>query len=209
MDGQSSAKIGATTMIALTFSRFAGIGVAAVWVCGLVMSAAAGAILPSDASYFWLGALGVLVGLLLIPIARAWVRDPVLRVTGVGIAIAMAATGTLLAAGSIGLLGQRAPAWLITAAGAPLLALFAWIAITTCCGLHRDDFSPTVLAFGVLNALALPIGIVSWIDPYTHTNDTLTVDSLMALVVLVAVPGWMIAMTVRVWRHERTEARGA
>lgn len=195
-------------MTAIRLSRFAGIGVAAAWVCGLLLSAAAGAILPSDASYFWLGTVGAVVGLLLTPIARAWVRDQTLQVTGVCIAIAMAATGTLLAAGSIGLLGQHAPEWLVPAAGAPLLALFAWIAIATYRGIHRVDLSPTVFAFGVLNALALPIGIVSWIDPYTHTNATVLVDRLMALIVLVAVPGWMIAMTIRLWHNERPAATG-
>ena len=195
-------------MRAADLARYTGILAAACWLFGLLLAAGASAILPTDASYFWLGVAEATVGALLIPIARTTPRDVALQVIGLAVASAMAIAGTALALGAAGLLGDRAPSWLLSSAGAPLLALFVWIAATSYRGRHPQDLGSAACAFGGLNAVAVPIGILGWIDPYTHTNATAGIDALMAMVVLAAVPGWTIAVSLHFWREARLPAQG-
>jgi hypothetical protein len=174
--------------------------VAFVWVLGLVFAAGASAIVPTDASYFWQGAAGAAVGLLLIPIVRASARHRLLQFLGSAVAVALVLTGTILVLGASRLLGEHAPRWIVPTATAPFIALFAWIAITSYDSRGRAGLGAAVLAFGVLNALAVPIGILIWIDPYTHTNANAPIDFLIELVVLSAAPGWMVAVSLHFWR---------
>ena len=100
---------------------------------------------------------------------------------GLLIAFVMAATGTLLALGASGGLGASSP-WIVPTASAPFLGLVAWVAVTSLRGWRTRELGPAFLVLGVLNAAALPVGIVGWLSPYTHTKATAGIDFAMALV---------------------------
>lgn len=184
-------------------AAMAGFAGAFLWVVGLFLSAEAGLVLPSDAEYFWVGIVGGGLGLLLIPIAVVAAEDRSVRALGVALSVATAASGIALALGATGGLGKTAPGWIVPASGASSLAVLAWMSVVSYRGRHTDHLGRTVFSAGVLTAAALPIGIVVWVSPYTHTNGTEAIDAVMGLVVFASVPFWLVCVSVRLWTRHR------
>ena len=171
-----------------------------VWMIGLFFSAEAAAFLATASGDFWQGVVGLALGLLIVPVVVSTARDRTLQLAGLLIAVGMAVTGTMLLLDALGFLGQDASLWIVPAAGAPFIGLFAWIAATSYRGRRPRDLGSAVFALGLLNLAAVPIAIVGWWSPYTHTNATLLIDGLFALVILVSIPGWLIAVSIHLWR---------
>jgi hypothetical protein len=180
----------------------AGFAGAFVWVAGFLLSAEAGAVLPSDASYFWLGAVGGALGLLLVPIAVASAEDRALRVAGLAISLATSASGAALMLGAAGNLGERAPAWIVPASAASLVTLLAWMSVTSFRGRAPRSLGKGVFSAGLLIAAALVSGLAVWVFPYTHTNSTVAIDGLVALLFTACVPLWLVTVGIRLWRRQ-------
>jgi hypothetical protein len=179
----------------------AGFAGAFVWVVGLFFSAEAGAVLPSDASNFWLGAVGAALGVLLVPIALVLAEDRALTVAGIASCLATSASGAALMLGAAGSLGETAPSWNIPALTASLVTLLAWMSVTSYRGRDPRLLGKAVFAAGLIIAAALIGGLAVVAFPYTHTNGTVAVDALVGLLFVACVPLWLSAVSVRLWRH--------
>jgi hypothetical protein len=177
----------------------AGFAGAFVWVVGLLLSAEAGAVLPSDASFFWEGALGGALGLLLVPVAAASAEGRALRVGGLAISLATSATGVALMLGASGNLGETAPGWIVPASEACLVTLLAWMALTSYRGRDSRSLGKAVFSAGLLIGGTLLIGLVVLVFPYTHTNSTVPIDGLIALLFIACVPVWLVTVGIRLW----------
>ncbi len=177
---------------------------ALVWVAGLLLSAEAGAVLPSDASYFWQGAVGGALGLLLVPIALVSAKDRALSVGGIAISLATSATGVALMLGAAGNLGDSAPGWILPASEVCLVVLLAWMSLTSCRGRDSRSLGKAVFSAGLLIAGALVVGGLVLAVPYTHTNGTVAIDGLIALLFIACVPLWFVTVGLRLWRDAST-----
>jgi hypothetical protein len=177
----------------------AGFAGAFVWVIGLLLSAEAGVVLASDSSYFWEGALGGALGLLLVPVAVASAKGRALRVGGVAISLATSATGVALMLGAVGTLGEIPPGWIVPASEACLVTLLAWMALTSYRGRDSRSLGKAVFSAGLLIGGALLIGLAVLVFPYTHTNSTAAIDGLIALLVIACVPVWLVTVGIRLW----------
>jgi hypothetical protein len=180
-----------------------------VWMLGVFFSAEAAAFFATAAGYFWQGVVVGALGLVIIPVVVSTARDRSLQLVGLLIAAGMAVTGTLLLLDALGFLGQNPPLWIVNASDAPFVALYAWIAATSCRGRRSHDLGSTVFALGLLNAVAVPAFIVVALSPYTHTDATLLVDALLALVVLASLPAWFIAVSIHLWRAGNSRSLAA
>jgi hypothetical protein len=119
--------------------------------------------------------------------------------------VALSSTGVALILGATGALGRHAPEWIVPASVGPYVALLLWIVVSSVLGWRR--LGPVVFATGMLNAAAFALALVVTLFPYTHTNDTVGMDSLVALLVLASVPAWLVAVAVRLWKtRPKTES---
>ena len=187
--------------IARRAAPFANCAGALVWVVGLfLVEFTGGGILPSDVEYFWIGAVGSALGILLIPVAL--VASPKLLVQGTGliICVAMVITGVLLILGATGILGVPAPAWIRTWSAPPFVALFVWILFASLLERRRSQLGPVVAWLAVVNGAVLLVLVGISLHPYTHTNETELVDGLLTLFLFFSLPAWLMAVAIRLWR---------
>ena len=190
--------------IARRTAPFASCAGSLVWVVGLWLVAVVGGILPSDAEYFWVGAVGLALGMLLIPVALVASSNLFVQGTGLIICVAMAVTGMLLILAATGSLGTRAPAWITTAPALPFVALFVWILVASFLARERAQLGPVVFGLAVLNSAVVLVLVGISLHPYTHTNETDLFDGLVALLTLLSLPSWLVAVAVRLWRPRST-----
>ena len=172
-----------------------------MWVIGLFFVAEAGAVLPSDASSFWWGAVGAALGALLVPIALVSSEDRALRIAGVASCIATSASVAALMLGAAGSLGETAPGWIIPASTESLVTLLAWMSVTSYRGRGPRLLGKVVFAAGLIIAAEVIGGLAVLAFPYTHTDGTFVVDALIGLLFITGVPLWLSAVSVRLWRH--------
>ena len=193
---EPSANVAGIARWTATFASCAG---ALVWVVGLSLIAITG-VLPSDASYFLMGTVGFALGTLLVPNALVASSNLFVRGTGLIISVAMAVTGVALMLAATGNLSVRAPAWITTASELPFVALFVWMLFTSFLERERSQLGPVVLWIAVFNSAFLLVVVGISLRPYTHTNETGLIDSLLALFTMASLPSWLIAVVIRLWR---------
>jgi len=102
-------------------ARVSSAAAAIVWLVGLPMVGLAG-VIPSDAEYFTMGIVAAALGLVTAPLVVAYAHpalrslSPIVPVIGLTGCAGLLMIGALLMAGSTGLLGERAPTWVLPAA---------------------------------------------------------------------------------------------
>jgi hypothetical protein len=171
---------------------------ALVWTVGL-FSAAQASVVPSNNAPFWFGIVDGALGIFLVPIVLTLASGRAERLAGLLVAAGMAITGTMVVLAAGGSFGSDAPPWVATAALVALLTLFAYIGVTSCRRRERRERGRVVFALGLLNFAAIPACIFASWSPYTHTNATLGLDGFIALFVVVPLPAWLIAVSLRLY----------
>ncbi len=112
-------------------ARITGVIAAIIWFIGAPLVALAGVPFPSDAQYFVEGAIGVLLGLALVPVMLAIGNQipsrtkTFVRVSGLVVCLALIVSGVGLILAVQGLLGERAPRLIPDSAIVVFVALFA------------------------------------------------------------------------------------
>lgn len=180
-----------------------------VWLLGLPLTVLAAPVPGSDLPFALMGAIGVLLGLTLMPgVVAQFARVPRasnagLWGVGIGVCGIEACTAALLSLAVTGTFGQRAPRWIEAASDLALLALLLWILLTSVTtrdpsGLGRATFW---LGSAVgLSALALT-AVVTTTSTLNVVFTNATIVPLLAIGVLLwlSPTAWFLVLAVRVW----------
>jgi hypothetical protein len=193
----------------VSVARFTSIAAAVVWVLGLPFTLISAAPFSSDATYFIFGLLIALLGIASTPIALAYPvpsgtpRTRLVRVLGAIACLALVLTGTLLAGGSAGLLGDTAPTWITGAAVIGLLGFFVWILLANL-STRRSAMGRWVFWLGIAASASIlvPTSIVAVVTfvlgpSLTFTNATIPLAIGSDLTIWLFLPAWLVALAVR------------
>lgn len=195
-------------------ARVSGVLGALVWFVGAPLVALAGTI-PSDAEYFWMGAVGAILGLALAPVIMAISGTSptgtraIVRASGFAVCAALAVSGSLMILAADGRLGNRAPSWVPGSADIVLVALFAWIGLASFALRGPSAIDRAVFWLGILTAASFLIPILASILLTSITGTfVFSLPFFIAdLVMWVALPVWLTAIVVRLWPESAAHKR--
>jgi hypothetical protein len=199
-------------MTLVKVARFTSVLGAIVWLLGLPLIGVSAALFFSDGSFYLVGALSVLLGLVAAPIALAHPAESggpsVVIARGLGLVAsgALVVTGALLVAGSTGRLGNTAPGWIPGAAAIGLIGFFVWVLVASLSTRHSTTLGQGVFWLGILAGASVLVPtlisvLLFFFDPgYISTNSTIPFDLLLALLTWLSLPIWLIALAVRLQR---------
>jgi hypothetical protein len=190
-------------MSSVTIARLASLVGAAVWFLGLPIVAMSGVLFVSDATYLWIGIVVTVLGVVIAPVVFAYPSGSPLKsarvVIGLGVltCAGLVVSGALLVGGSVGLLGDKAPSWIPNASPIALTGLFVWILLASYSSrrsaiLGRAPFWLGMLASGSWLLAALDSVVIS-----VHTNATIPIDMISALLAWLCLPAWLVALAMR------------
>jgi hypothetical protein len=178
---------------------------AITWLIGLPLVGMASAI-PSDAEFFLIGLIGTVLGCSLVPVTlgpgfnssnHKWL---ILGWTGAALSGVLAAASALLILGARGDLGARAPEWIADLAEFALIALFGWIVVASALS-RRSPLGQSAYLLGVVSGGAflalLLLSAASAIPGFIITNAIAAVDLVLALLVWLTLPAWLLVVA---WR---------
>jgi hypothetical protein len=190
-------------------ARFSSIVGAAVWVLGLPVVVVYSIPFSNDATYFAFGLVIAFLGLattptvLAYPASSSWMDTSIVRGLGVVACVALVVTGALLVAGSAGLLGERAPSWVPDATVIAVAGYFAWILVASYSTRRSTVLGRWVFWLGMLAGLSILLStlisaLLFFLDPgFMVTNATIPLLMISSLLTWLALPIWLIALTVR------------
>jgi hypothetical protein len=193
----------------VTVARISGMVGATIWVLGLPVVVIYSTPFSSDASYFTFGVVIALLGLATTPTVLAYPasssarRTRLVRGLGLVACAALVATGALLVAGSIGLLGDTAPSWVSDNTVIAVAGFFVWILLASYSTRRSAMLGRLVFWLGlVAGASILAPTVISallfFVDPgFIVTNATIPLLMISSLLTWLALPIWLIALTVR------------
>jgi len=191
----------------VTIARFSSLLGAAVWFVGLPIIVMSDAIFVSDATYFWVGIVIAVLGVAMAPIVFAYPGGSPLQlaraVTGLGVlaSLGLVLSGALLIGGSVGLLGDRAPGWIPNASAIGLTGLFVWIVLATYFTRRSAMLGRAAYWFGMLAGASWLATVLDSVLISVHTNATIPIDMISALLAWLCLPAWLIALAVRMRRE--------
>ena len=199
----------------VTVARFSSLLGAAVWFFGLPIIVMSEAIFVTDATYFWVGILAAVLGVAMTPIVFTYPRGARLQLaralSGLGVlaSVALVLSGALLVGGSLGVLGERAPGWIPNTSAIALTGLFVWIVLATYSTRRSAMLGGAVFWFGMLAGASWLATALDSVVISVHTNATIPIDMISALLAWLCLPAWLIALAVRMRReggHQKHEA---
>ena len=127
----------------------------------------------------------------------------VVKVLGLAACAALVLAGTLLVAGSSGILGERAPDWIEGAAVAGVIGYFAWVVMASYSTRRPDVLGVWVFWLGMLAGISVVVQplisvLMSVIDPgFVVSNATIPLVVISGLLIWLCLPAWLIALTIK------------
>lgn len=200
-------------------ARIGAVIAAITWLVGAPLFSLAGVPFPSDAQFLVLAAIAALLGLTLLPVALALSgtvrsrRRAVVRFSGLAICLALIASGTLLALGASGRLGERAPDWVTDPTFVSLPGLFLWISLASWATRGPSTIERGAFWLGLLTAASCLVPFLASVLMFFFLRDFVWTDATILPVLLVDVilwlslPVWLVVVVIRL--SERLPARKA
>jgi hypothetical protein len=192
----------------MAIARLSSAIAAMVWFFGLPIMGLAG-VLPSDAEYRWMGMIWALLGLTLGPLVIAYGRPrltslgEIVGTVGLIVCLALMLAGILLVLGSTGFWGEKAPTWIASVAGIPLIGLFVWVLLASASTRSSTMLGRQAYRLGVLTAVSFFIscgsGLLLYVvsPGFVITNATIPFLMISFILIWLGLPSWLTALAVR------------
>ena len=194
-------------MSSVTIARLSCLVGAAVWFLGLPIAVMSAVPFASDATYFWIGIVVTVLGVVMAPIAFAYPAGSPLRlariVVGLGllVCVGLVLSGAPLVAGSVGLLGAKAPGWISNASALALTGFFVWVLLASYSTRRSPMLGRGTFWFGMLAGMSWLLAGLDSVVISVHTNATIPIDMISALLAWLCLPAWLIALATRMRRE--------
>jgi hypothetical protein len=178
-----------------------------VWFLGLPIVVMSEAVFVSDATYFWIGIVVSVLGVALAPVAFAYPAGSPLQlarmVSGLGMlaCVCLVLSGALLVGGSVGLFGDKAPGWIPNIPGLALTGFFVWVLLASYSTRRSPMLGRAAFWFGMATGTSWLLAGLDSVVISVHTNATIPIDMISALLAWLCLPAWLIALAVRMRRE--------
>src|SRR5260370_6998178 len=169
-------------MRSVTIARLSCLVGAAVCFVGLAIATMSAVPFASDATYFWIGIVVTVLGVVMAPIAFAYPARSPLRlariVVGLGLlaCVGLVLSGAPLVAGSFGLLGAKAPGWIPNASAFALTGLFVWVLLASYSTRRSPTLGRGTFWFGMLAGTSCLLAGLDSVLLSVLTNPTTPLD---------------------------------
>jgi hypothetical protein len=189
-------------------ARFTGVIAIISWFVGAPLVVLAGVPFPSDIEYLYMGALAAILGLSLAPVTLM-IGGPVrsrrkafVRLSGLGVCIALIASGAVLILAAGGRLGDGVTRLVPDTAVVVFVAMFVWIGVASVALRGPSTLDRGIFWLGLLTGASVALPVVASIlmfyfaKDFVVTNATVLPYLLIDLLVWVSLPAWLTAVVV-------------
>jgi hypothetical protein len=197
-------------------ARITGIIAAIIWFIGAPLFVLAGVPFPSDAQYVVLGAIAVLLGLALVPVALT-IAEAIasrmklfIRVSGLVVCIGLAASGVALLLALQGWLGEGVARAIADGIVVVFVAVFVWITVASIALRGPSPIERSIFWLGLLTGTSCLVPVLASIvffyfaRDFVFTNATVLPVFLVDLFVWVSLPAWLTAVVIDLSKNPAT-----
>ena len=197
-------------------ARITGIIAAIIWFIGAPLFALAGVPFPSDAQYVVLGAIAVLMGLALVPVALTIAEaiasrvKLVVRVSGLVVCTGLTASGVALLLALQGWLGEGMARTIADSIIVVFVAVFVWITVASIALRGPSPIGRSIFWLGLLTGTSCLVPVLASIiffyfaRDFVFTNATVLPVFLVDLLVWVSLPAWLTAVVIGLSKNPAT-----